>query len=366
MEATTITATCACKAFTFQADYPNSLLPLPRALCLCTICRRLSGSCGISYIIVPPHQTISPTQYSLTAYKSSDVLTRYFCSTCGAHVLVYVTPKKAWHLSTGTWDRTEGLVKWTGSKALGGTLDGGISVWLKDIVASDSVDGTKSDLKRWMSQDMSGDIQLVPDTAMRALPEPPRKTTKLKAECHCGGVKFYITPPNEASKTVRSPFPDLMVPYHNSTSSAVENPNNETWWLRADDTKYLAGTCTCTSCRRASGFEIQPWAFVPKCNIFKEDGAPLEFNLGTLKQYKSSKGIYREFCSGCGATVFWHCDERPELIDVSVGLLDPEQGARVEGWLEWWPDRVSFSEMAVSKSLVASLEDGLKVWKQKY
>ncbi len=50
------------------------------------------------------------------------------------------------------------------------------------------------------------------------------------------------------------------------------------------------------------------------------------------------------------------------MTDVSVGLLDPKQGARVEGWLDWWPGRVSFEEMAVSRSLVTSLEDGLKKW----
>ena len=65
----------------------------------------------------------------------------------------------------------------------------------------------------------------------------------------------------------------------------------------------------------------------------------------------------------CGAMVFWHCkDNRPDLIDVSVGLLDPKEGARVESWLDWWTGRVSFSEFAVSKSLVASLEEGLKQW----
>ena len=82
-----------------------------------------------------------------------------------------------------------------------------------------------------------------------------------------------------------------------------------------------------------------------------------------MKSYASSEGVTREFCGTCGATVFWHCDERPDLIDVSVGLFDPEQGARVEGWLDWWTDRVSFEELAHSKDLVASLADGLKRWK---
>jgi hypothetical protein len=232
------------------------------------------------------------------------------------------------------------------------TLDGGVSVWFREIK---DADGTKRELKRWMLRD--GDGELVPEGTLEKLPQKKQSSEKLKGQCHCGGVKFYITRPNEASKAIQSPFPDLMMAFH---SHSPANPENETWWLRSSDTKFLAGTCTCTSCRLASGFEIQPWAFVPKCNIFQEDGKPLDFNMGTLKRYESSKDVSREFCGVCGATIFWHCEWRPELLDVSVGLLDPEEGARVENWLEWWTGRVSFEEMAVSRSLVASLEVGLK------
>ncbi len=49
-------------------------------------------------------------------------------------------------------------------------------------------------------------------------------------------------------------------------------------------------------------------------------------------------------------------------IAVSVGLLDPKEGARVESWLDWWTGRVSFKEDAVSSSLIESLETGLKQW----
>jgi hypothetical protein len=211
---------------------------------------------------------------------------------------------------------------------------------------------------------LQDDGELVPTNALRKFSPPSKETNgageeRLKAQCHCGGVKFYITRPNASSKTVRSPFPDVMIPYHTGSSA---NPDNKTWWLRDNDTKYLAGTCTCTSCRLASGFEIQPWAFVPICNIFQENGQQLEYDMGSLKRYASSPCVWREFCGVCGATVFWHCEERPDLVDVSVGLLDPAEGARVEGWLQWWTERVSFEEMAVIQSLVGALEEGLKDW----
>lgn len=352
-----ITAKCACRAFSFQADFPKASIPFQRALCLCTICRSLSGGCGVSYIALPSIQ-VNPLMYNLTSYSTSDRITRYFCSTCGAHCFVQWMPTASWHLATGLWDRTEGIIKWTGCKWVNDTLDGGISVWLKEIA---NQDGSKRELRRWMLQD--GDNELVPEGILTSLSEKLAKDESnltLKAHCCCGGVKFSLTRPTEASKAARSPFPDLMVPYH---SDSPANPENTTWWLREHNTKYLAGTCACTSCRESSGFDIQPWAFVPRCNILQEDGKPLDFSSGTLKRYESSSGVHREFCGRCGATVFWHCDERPDIIDVSVGLFDSSQGARVESWLDWWTDRVSFSEMAVSTSLIASLENGLKAWK---
>ncbi|CAG8980161.1 hypothetical protein HYALB_00007400 [Hymenoscyphus albidus] len=358
MATTTVNATCACKAFTYAIEFPNSSLPKSRALCLCTMCRQETGSCGISYIRLPSDHTLDPAEYNLISFTPKPSFTRYFCSTCGSHVLFSYNGHdgNSWHMSTGIWDKTEGIVNWTGTKWIEGTLDGGISVWLKDI---EDQNGTKRALPRCLFNDGDGK-ELIAEGALQTL--PPRERTKeqdekLQARCYCGGVKFYITRPNDNSKKAESPYSDLIVPFHSGSNA---NPEKDPWFLRSNDTKYLAGLCTCTSCRENSGFEIQPWAFVPKCNIFKEDGTPLDFDFGTLKRYGSSEGVMREFCKVCGATVFWHCDWRPSVIDVSPGLLDPEEGARVESWLDWWTDRVSFSEMAVSKNLVKSLEEGMK------
>ncbi|KAH9213644.1 Mss4-like protein [Leptodontidium sp. 2 PMI_412] len=358
--ATAVTSTCACRGFSVTVEFPNSELPMNRALCLCNNCRRVSGSCGWSSLLVPPAQMFDPSKFNTTTYETSKGVARHFCSICGAHTFTMIQRGQSMCvLNTGLWDRTEGLINWTGCKWVDNTLDGGISVWFKNIKRPD---GTTEVLKRWARRD-AGDVEFVPEGSLMTMPKKEEilaRDDKLKAGCHCGGVKFYITRPDEASKKVQSPYSDLITPYHSHSS---ENPKNEAWWLRQNDTKYLAGTCACTSCRLATGCEIQPWAFVPKCNISQEDGTPLDFAMGTLKSYQSSEGVLREFCGVCGATVFWHCEERPELIDVSVGVLDPEEGARVEGWLDWWTDRVSFEELALSKDLIASLGDGLKRWK---
>ncbi|XMA14036.1 hypothetical protein WAI453_006827 [Rhynchosporium graminicola] len=99
-----------------------------------------------------------------------------------------------------------------------------------------------------------------------------------------------------------------------------------------------------------------------KCNIFQEDGKAVDFAIGTLKTYHSSDGVQREICGVCGATVFWRSKQRPDLIDVSVRLLDPKEGGRVESWLHWRTNKVSYGELAVIKGLIASLADGLKRW----
>lgn len=330
---TTIAAACACTSFQVSLTLETSSLPIPITLCLCNTCRRLSGTCGTSY--AGTVQIDDPSSLNLTTYKASDGVEHCFCSTCGAQTLIPAAEKGSWHVATGLWDRTEGVTLFNGCKSVTETLDGGVSVWL---------DSTDHALKAKLSSGVKNG----------------KDEERLKASCDCGGVKFYITRPNEESLKARSPFSDLIIPFHTGASS--ENPQNEPWWLRDSNSKYMAGTCMCRSCRVASGFEIQTWAFVPKNNIVQEDGTLLDYGLGTLKRYLSADDVWREFCRVCGATVFWHCGWRPSIVDVSIGLLDPEKGARVESWLEWWTGRVSFEELALNRSLVRRLEEGLRRW----
>jgi hypothetical protein len=200
----------------------------------------------------------------------------------------------------------------------------------------------------------------------------------IQASCICGHVQFHITRPDERSRTPKSYFPDLMIPYR-VKDPLVCNPDDVKWWLRSGSngdtshsdneacTRYLAGLCACRSCRLTSGFELQSWTFVPRTNIIfptrsahtgsSPGDAPASdhpwveadfddlHDWDVLKAYASSDGVTREFCPGCGATVFWHDTARPELIDVSVGLLEwGDDGDGLGSWLDWWTERVSFAE----------------------
>ncbi|KAJ5092106.1 hypothetical protein NUU61_006976 [Penicillium alfredii] len=308
-------------------------------LCHCTSCRAVTGLLCASYYLIQ-HE---PALDSLGEYQANGV-SRFFCRTCGAHVFAR-SPSGRYLVASGVVTKppaVQSIHHWQ----VDDTRDGGLSTFFAGT--SSSVPGC-----RLLALDNPHPANVGSPDTFHGPSDPQRE---LLARCDCGGIEFYITPPDASSSQASSPWADLLVPYYSGSSA---NPGDVKWWLRDGQTKYLAGTCACTSCRLGSGFPIQTWAFVPKCNIRNADRSSLTFDRRTMQRYNSSPGVYREFCGRCGATVCWHCTERPSLIDVSVGLLRASS-ARAEDWLEWETGRVSFAEMAVQPDLIKSLEEGLK------
>ncbi len=345
-ETTTVRFSCACQRVTGSAEVPNSKLPLPFTLCHCNICRHQTGLLCGSYVTLKEGTTNFKAEGPLTNYETSDIVTRCFCSHCGANVWLQYKREDRPNICSGALDKADGIIKLKNHIFVSDTKDGGLSTWIPD-----------SDIAAW--EGFSKENKQIDVTAMSITQSTVEHTTELYAHCQCKGVQFKITRPNQASKDLSSPWPDLVKPYH---SESPENKEDVKWWLRADDTKYLAGSCACKSCRVASSFDIQSWAFVPKANILQLDEKPLDFGMGSLEQCSTAEGVHRNFCGKCGATVFWHCDERSDLVDVSVGLLDAEEGARAGSWLEWWTNRVSFEEAAQNKDLISRLGAGLTRW----
>lgn len=342
--ATSVACLCGGVALSVQLDPSTDHSQLQ--LCHCHNCRAVTGLLCSSYYLM---QHEPPTLEGLCRYRESPYVSRFFCETCGAHVFAQAEPSGQYLVASGVLVAEDAPpVKSVQHWKIDDTGDGGLSTFLPG----------------WPSTETSCRLMAlveVPDNDSRkAQPgssesSESKAQNELSAQCHCGGVEFYITPPDASSHQAQSPWSDLLVPYHSGSS---DNPEDVKWWLRGGNTKYLAGACACTSCRLGSGFPIQAWAFIPKSNMFHAGRSPLRFDHGTMRQYNSSQGVYREFCSHCGATVFWHCDERPSLIDVSVGLLQSDK-ARAEDWLEWATGRVSFAELAVQTDLIELLVDGL-------
>jgi hypothetical protein len=118
-----------------------------------------------------------------------------------------------------------------------------------------------------------------------------------------------------------------------------------------------------------TGAEFQSWCFIPTIDISldKEGKEPYKVPFGTLKAYQSSHDVTRYHCGTCGASVFFTTDERTDLVDVAVGVLDAPEGSRAESWLEWRMNRLSFREDAIprAESLVLALEDGQQAWAER-
>jgi len=351
-----LTVACMCGAASHNFSAPVSSLPLPTHLCSCDISRRISGSLLTSYVdITHGLDALKPHLSALTPYRSSDILTRHFCSTCGTQMYLEYSHDGHFEAATGTLqiDSSDDVVDYKAHIWTGATPDGGASHFITHV--------NGNQLQRYL-QEPGENEEASPDSPSTTIYSNETDRAPIHAHCHCKGVQFYIHPPNEASRTAESPFPDLLVPYHTGSSA---NPQNCPWWLAKSD-RYLAGTCACTTCRKASGFDITFWAFIPTVNITLDAADREPFTRkkywGSIKTYRSSSTVTRAFCGVCGANVFWDGDERPSIVDVAVGLLDARSGARAEEVLAWWPDRVSFEEDALNTGLIMGLRDGLKNW----
>src|ERR1700733_4091679 len=71
----------------------------------------------------------------------------------------------------------------------------------------------------------------------------------------------------------------------------------------------------------------------------------------TLKHHWSSPDVCRSFCSKCGATVFYWCSQRPDELDLAVGVLRSEEGSMVRRWLEWVWGRCSSVEESIDEEI---------------
>ena len=364
--------TCLCRSTQGFLKIPPSKLPMPLLLCHCSTCRHQSGNIFCAYFKVQTtHGSVFTMHGPLTEYKSIAGKSRYFCENCGTNLYALDHSSSHTAVCSGAleWEGRDNILSLSSHEFVSDTKDGGSSTWLQPVSQPDT------NLTR-VQQVFSA---VFPPYTQKASP-PPKRSSELQCHCQCRAIQFKIIPPHEESKKIFSgPLPDLLIPYvekaHLSQVEQQESENQDgvPWHIRPPhNTRFLAGNCACHSCRKSSGYDIQSWAFVPLVNIISINNKPLDVDLVELKKdgflttHQSSPGRYREFCGRCGATVFWHCDWRPRLMDVSVGLIETaEEGVRAESWLDWCLERVSFEEEAENKELVGRLKDGLAAWKER-
>jgi hypothetical protein len=94
--------------------------------------------------------------------------------------------------------------------------------------------------------------------------------------------------------------------------------------------------CHCRQCRKAQGAAFAANMPVPLSRFRLLGGAEL------LREFESSPGKYRVFCSHCGSPVFSRRDSLPHVVRIRAGLLDgdiptrPATHALVESNANWW------------------------------
>jgi len=274
---------------------------------------------------------------ALEKYSFSPNIDEFFCKSCGTRMFDRGTkPGSAPAVITGVLQNEPNLLRYEKHIFVADTRDGGASMWLRKSHPEGNA------VKRFTRRDAPGnelptdwpsDFEL-PDATATAGPE----FTPLY--CHCRGVNLLL----KGAADLAGP-PPQKVPFYVDPKSY----------------KYLASFDACDSCRISIGADMTLWTFASlthigfpaaeqasttsksfeslpqttfdlKAAVASETRDP---RLGTLEFYQSSPDVERYFCSRCAATVFYAVHERPNIVDIAIGLLDHPSGSRAEGLLHW-------------------------------
>jgi hypothetical protein len=236
-------------------------------------------------------------------------VTKFFCATCGAHMLdrVDANQQEKWYIAIGVVDAEESVWNFTSHNFVKSTGDGGLAVMLRNIgkkeiglwnerPAENAKPGDKGD---WEPNEVTSGARGERDELLRV-------------RCHCGAVELGITQPD----------------------ATTERPQA----LVANDVSKWSGRhCACTACRLTSSSFIASFINIPISALRLADGGLVASNedmrgMGTA--YHSAKDVTRTFCGICGASVSYRREEEPGIVKITAGLIDGES-ARAEEWVEW-------------------------------
>jgi hypothetical protein len=83
-----------------------------------------------------------------------------------------------------------------------------------------------------------------------------------------------------------------------------------------------AGYCHCGQCRKANGSAFAANAPVRRKDFTLSRGAHL------IREFESSPGKLRAFCSSCGSPIYGRLQAEPERLNIRLGTLDQDPGRR--------------------------------------
>ncbi|KAK3370012.1 hypothetical protein B0H63DRAFT_485929 [Podospora didyma] len=368
-----IKAQCLCKAHTFTAQIPSSALPLSASYCHCNSCRHVTGALHSVDAAWPggtPENVEQLKRYDL--FPSSVAL--LFCGTCSSpmffeeHEPVQIQGKEEDKITYGVFTGVlrdpvvanvggddgekekkklpQPLVRFKDHICIEDTKDGGAAVWLRRQTEDASAPVARRWLGRRDKSELIPPMEHWPPVAELQQKQPLAEGDgDIPIRCHCGGVDLVLR-----AGAARREF----------AAQKEKGEEELPWFVDPATFKSVGSLDGCDSCRLSAGVDIFNWTFAlvkhlgyaatntpggdgygfPKSSIelraaLEAEGGKRDPRLGTLAFYVSSPGVQRYFCSRCSACVIYAADDRAEMVDVAVGILDAPEGARAESAISW-------------------------------
>jgi hypothetical protein len=120
--------------------------------------------------------------------------------------------------------------------------------------------------------------------------------------------------------------------------------------LRVTTTLGPAIICHCSQCRRATGS-----AFA--CNApVASKGVEFEAGQDLIREFESSEGEFRAFCSRCGSPIYSRRVSLPGVYRLRLGIVDGDPGVRPSCHL-WVGSKASWFEITDSLPRFESVPD---------
>ncbi|KAF2198320.1 hypothetical protein GQ43DRAFT_166785 [Delitschia confertaspora ATCC 74209] len=356
-----VTAHCLCKAHTYTTSVPRSKLPLEATACHCNSCRHVTGAMFSTDAPWPePRANVNTSK--LQKYPFSPRISILFCGTCSTPLFFEdAEPPHELGVFTGALTNSNvDLVKFKNHIYVGDTVDGGASM----SFLRPNADG--SEAKRFENRAGTGEEYLCSWPPVNPLTSSEKKAEEtVPIRCHCKGIDFVLHSANYKGK----------------------NPEDVPFYIDpAQPDRRLASFCACDSCRLHTGSDVVVLTFAELKDIsipteennsssaFPQTTAELKaavdrkgIAMGTLAYYCSSPDVQRYFCSRCSATVFYAVDERPDMVDVWVGLLEDKDGGRAESFLAGpfaWVGKEGDVKGGWREGLVERVKEGTDVWRK--
>ncbi|KAI0391828.1 hypothetical protein F5Y17DRAFT_460425 [Xylariaceae sp. FL0594] len=388
-----LTAECLCKANIFTTRVPRSQLPLEAVFCHCDSCRHVTGAMHSSEIMWSSSSAIQPSSSGLKRYAFSERLGLLFCRVCGTPMFFESAKPTAaaggkegleYGVFTGVLKNIDLgqnnlLFKITDHVFVRDTLDGGATPWLcdtNDEAAPRLWVGGRGKSELWTSppppqpQPQPQPQSQPPSTSSQGKEDDESKDDiySIPVRCKCSGVDLLLRPSTVAFAKEKE-------------EEQQQDENKKLllpWFIDPVTRRSHADYDACDSCRLACGADVLNWTFCllrhlsfapsPNNNNSTSNTLPLPHTTtelkalipsstspspteeevekktpyyGTLTYYASSPDVQRYFCARCSATVFYACDDRPDMVDLAAGLLCTTDrkgtgtGARAEDLLSW-------------------------------